>query len=106
MYIIFGDEVAAVLREKHTVLQLETLKVVDDKVVTAYCVVPAEAIPVTMLPDLERLCRLHQAFVDAYNNTDYDKVLEIVEHVKGKFGADVDSFYDFILNKMKGKDGC
>ena len=64
MHIILGKENAEELRNRHIVLELESFAGLPGKdIVTAYCVLPAEAIFADM-PDIERLQRLHQAVVD------------------------------------------
>jgi len=104
MHIILGDAIAAQLRERHTVLQLETLTIKGEPV-TAYCVVMSESIALTDMPDLERLKRLHQALIDALNTERFDTVLQCIEHLKGRFGGELDSFYEIIANRIKEQAG-
>jgi len=100
MRIIIGEEHANELRSKHTVLELEAFDV-GPASVTVYCVVGAESIPVGEMADLDRLCRLHQTFVDAYNSKRYSTALEAVEHIRGKFSGEIDSFYAIICDRIK-----
>lgn len=99
MQIILGKEAATELRKRHTVLELETFTA-GDKQVTAYCVVPPEAIVMSDMPDLDRLCRIHQAFIDAYNANRYDSALDAVQHIKGRFSGELDSFYSEICGRI------
>lgn len=100
MYIIFGKENAEQLRERHIVLELETFDQVDKKG-TAYCVIQPESIALGDMPDVERLGRLHQATVDAWNRKDYAVVTEGIGHLKGRFGGSLDSFYEIIEQRIK-----
>lgn len=102
MHIIFGnckdfDEI----KEKFTVLQLETFHV-DGYDQTAFCVV--EHIPLEEIPDLPRLTGLHQAIVEAWNRQDYETVLFGLPHVEGKFGKELDSFYENIKSRIPEKN--
>jgi hypothetical protein len=105
MHIIFGDDIAKQLRERHVVLQLETFEI-KGKQETAYCVVQPESIALTDLPDIERLTRLHEAIIIAWNRKDYNTVTNGIEHVKGRFGGELDSFYETLENRIKESQDC
>jgi len=102
MQIILGKESADELRSKHTVLELETFNT-DGILLTAYCVVKPESV-LGEMPDLERLCRLHQTFIDSYNAGRYESALDAMQHIKGRFSGEVDSFYSVIESKIKVLD--
>ena len=99
MQIIFSRVVAEELRKQHTVLELETI-VKDGITLDAYCVVPADRINLSELPQLEHNCKLHQAFVDAYNIKDYKICNDLFPHILGKFGGEVDTFYQEIVQRI------
>lgn len=102
MQIILGKESAEELRLKHTVLELETFVSAETNniPITAYCVIKPESV-LGEMQDLERLCRLHQTFIDAFNAGRYDSALDAMQHIKGRFSGELDSFYDVIYNKIK-----
>lgn len=102
MHIIFGKEVAEELRQRHVVLELETFPIEGKDPVISFCVVPAELIFADM-PDIDRLQRLHQAVVDAWNRKDYSTVEFGIEHLRGKFGGELDSFYEILIQAIKEK---
>ena len=81
-------------------LELETFKLKDSNVKT-YCVVTN--IPFDELPELENLKKLHQSFIDAYNNGDYQFCNDAIEYLRGKFGGDLDTFYNTIFDKIVSK---
>lgn len=97
MHIIVGDEAAQALKGNYTVLELETFDNKDKKV-TAYCVVPE--VPIMELPNLEHHKQLHADFIREYNLGNYNYCINAVEHLKGKFNGDLDSFYDIIIEKI------
>lgn len=99
MQIIFGKQVAEELRKNHTVLELESFDV-GGVMMPAYCVLMPESITVSEMPDLDRLCRLHQALVDALNRKDYATVTHGIEHLKGKFSGELDSFYSVLEERI------
>jgi hypothetical protein len=100
MNIIFGKEIADELRKRHTVLELETFADPEGKPYTAYCVLPQEALPITEMHDLDRLCRLHEGLVTALNEKRYPMVLECISHLRGSFSGEMDSFYKVISDRI------
>ena len=101
MNIIFGEEIAEQVRVRNVALELETFHVEGKGPVTAYCVIMPESIAATELPDVDRICRLHQAVIDAWNIQDYNAVLEGIKHVKGSFAGEADSFYETLEDRIK-----
>ena len=98
MQIIWNRTAAESLRTNQTVLELETFPV-GDQTITAYCVVPAERV----FPDitrLENLKELHQAFITALNEKNYQLCQDIAPNLVGSFAGELDSFYQAILDKI------
>lgn len=94
MDIIFDRAVAEQLRERFTVLELETFDV-EGKILETFCVVPAEKIYTEMV-ELQNNIQLHDQLVQAIKNKDQKLCLDLVEVLRGKFGGELDSFYDII----------
>ena len=99
MYIIVGTERASVLRDTHTVLSLEKMIIqgVEDR---AYCVVPGEVVNFMEIPQLKQHIDLHEQFVTEYEKGNYQYCRDAAEHLYGKFGGELDSFYDEILKRI------
>lgn len=100
MQIIIGTEIAEKLRKKYTICELETFDI-GGIMTIAYCVLPAESISLTEIPDLDRLCKLHQAVIDALNRKDFLTVAHGIEHLRGHFGGELDTFYDVLTERMQ-----
>ena len=103
MNIIFGRENAEKLREKYTVLDLEKL-VVEGKDVEVFCLIPAEKIALPDLPQLEQWINLHNDFLKGYHKKEYNYCRQCIEHLMGKFGGEVDSFYSIILERIEAEE--
>ena len=99
MNIIFGRENAEKLREKYTVLDLETL-IVEGKEIEVFCLIPAEKIALPDLPQLEQWTKLHNDFLHGYETKQYNYCRQCIEHLTGKFGGEVDTFYEEILKRI------
>lgn len=99
MEIIFGRENADKLRDRYTILELETIEK-DGVKLEVFCLIPGNKIGIPDLPQLENWIKLHNDFLNGYNTQQYDYCRQCIEHLKGKFGGEVDSFYDEILNRI------
>lgn len=105
MQIVYKKEIADQLKSKYTVLELETFDVEvspgNVQKLEAYCVVPSDKIPLVEMPSLEAYKALHAEFVKAFNEKNYKVAEDISTHLIGKFGGELDSFYEVILDKIK-----
>ncbi len=105
MEIIFGRENAIKLREKYTVLDLETVEK-DGVSLEVFCLIPADKISLGDLPTLEQYTNLHAEFLAGYAKKEYDYCRQCIEHLTGKFGGEVDTFYEEILNRINNIEGA
>lgn len=107
MQIIFSKEVADQLKDKFTVLELESFDVEvtpgDVQKLDAFCVVPAEKIPLTEMAALDTYTTFHAEFVSAYKEKNYKLCQDLSEHLMGKFGGELDSFYEIILERISNE---
>lgn len=101
MQIIFSKVVADQLAEKYTVLELEAVPVPEKQaVMETYCVVPAEKIALEMT-SLESNINLHKQFVQAIKDNNPQLCIGLKEHLLGKFGGELDSFYDIVCERCE-----
>lgn len=98
MQVIFGRDTAEQVRERYTVLELETFHA-NGQVIPAYCVVPADKIPLEDAQQVEELKTLHQEFIDSFNSKDYETVKTLYKQLQGRWAGELDSFYNAILDK-------
>lgn len=99
MDIIFGRANAEKLREKYTVLDLETVEK-DGHSIEVFCLIPAEKIAIADLPKLEEWVKMHNDFLAGYHNKHYDFCRQCVDYLCGKFSGEVDTFYDEIIKRI------
>ena len=100
MQIIFDDQAAEQLSKNQTILELETFDVGGIQR-TAYCVIPADRIPLQDLTMLENLRELHAAYVRALSTDDLKLCTDIAEHLIGRFSGEMDSFYTETLARLQ-----
>jgi hypothetical protein len=99
MEIIFGKENAGKLREKYTVLDLETIDV-EGQPLAVFCVIPADKITLTDMPQLESWVKLHHEFINGYQSKQYSYCRDAANYLIGKFGGEVDTFYEEIIRRI------
>jgi CobQ-like glutamine amidotransferase family enzyme len=99
MNIIFGREHAASLESKYTVLELDTLRIGEDgDTVTAFCVV--ENVPILDMPKVEKMKELHSNLMVEYRKQNWNYCKQAMEHLKGFWNHEMDTFYDSILGRV------
>ena len=99
MQLIFNKEAAMEMADRFTVLELDTINT-NGKDTTVYCVVPAENMSLGDLPTLAESIRMHAFLIEQLKNKDYEKCIEALSHLYGKFGGEVDSFYTEIAKRI------
>jgi len=99
MQIIFGRENAEALRDKYTILDLETVEK-DGHNIEVFCLIPADKLTLSDLPQLEHWVKLHNDFLHGYHTQQYNYCRQCIEHLMGKFGGEVDTFYEEILRRI------
>jgi hypothetical protein len=98
MQIIWNPDLVEKIKNSQTVLELETFDV-EGKNFTAYCIVPAEKL-ILEIASLENNQRLHEEFIKALHNKDYVLCQDIAVFLKGKFGGELDTFYEEVLSRL------
>lgn len=97
MNIIFKQN-AKEIQEKYTVLDLDTFSLPDGSIHTACCVV--ENIPIDELFQTDELKRLHASMIENYGKKQWADCEEAIAHLMGKWGGELDSFYDNLLERI------
>lgn len=86
------------MREKYTVLELDTFRILPNGgQFTAYCVV--ENVPILELPLVATKKNLHENLLVNYRKRDWNFCNDAIDHLVGSWGGELDSFY----NEMRGR---
>jgi len=99
MDIIFGRDNAEKLKEQYTVLELETIDV-EGTPLEVFCLVTTEHIGITNMPEIMQWIKLHEDFLHGYKTKQYKYCRDCIEHLMGKFGGELDTFYEEILRRI------
>jgi hypothetical protein len=102
MLVVFGKDKADRLKERMTVLELDTFMQPGlDEPVTAYAVIEVQDIPLQELPQLENMTTLHNTMWVEYNARRFDFCEQAMEHLRGKWKGTLDSFYEEFGARIK-----
>jgi hypothetical protein len=96
MHIVYGKDQADSLRDRYTVLELDTIDVKEvSKSLTAYAVVDPSNMGLEKLDfnQLANWTKLHESLIENIKKQNKDFCLDAIEHLKGQFGGELDSFY-------------
>ena len=102
MLIVFGKENADKLKDRMTLLELDTFMqpgLTDP--VTAYAIIEIEDIPLPDIPQLENLTTLHNTMWVEYQAGRFNFCEQAIEHLRGKWKGTLDSFYDEFSSRIK-----
>jgi hypothetical protein len=99
MNIIFGKENLPNTLEKYTILELDTIRILPvNQLVTAYCLV--DAIPILNMPKAESMKNLHKNLLINYRKRDWNFCTQALEHLIGYWGADMDTYYTTLNQRI------
>jgi hypothetical protein len=99
MYIIFGNDEVDTIKQKYTVLELDTIRIGEHEPRTAHCVL--QAVPFDDIPVLEHLKTLHSNLITNYGRRGWKLCLQAIEQLQGKWGGELDSFYNELHTRIQ-----
>mgnify|MGYP003640235727 CR=1 FL=1 len=69
----------------------------------AYCLI--DNIPVTEMHKIDEQKDLHTKFYENYQKGDFNFCIHALEHLKGKWGGKIDSYYDIMEDRISKYNG-
>ena len=99
MNIIIDPDQLDQYKQKYTVLELDTIRLIPSgQEIKAYCVV--ENIPIVEMPDVDSKVKLHENLIIEYKKRNWNFCEQAIEHLMGRWGHELDSFYQDVLNRV------
>jgi len=97
MYIVTGEEAASIVGDKYLLLELDTIRYSKDAApVRSFCVIDSEHVPLTDINRIAEYSNLHENLIKEYKKRNWKFCIDALEHLKGIFRGELDSFYDDI----------
>jgi hypothetical protein len=105
MKVIFEKQAAETLDDRMTILELDTFFQAGlPAPVTAYAVLENTSVPYQEIPVIKNHKELHNTMMIEYRNGNWNYCEQAIEHLLGKWGGEIDSFYEELsirLTKLK-----
>ena len=104
MNIVFADQAEAnVLRQKYTLLELDTLQLIQFNGIekTAWCLLEKEHLSLTDLVSFTKFQDLHHNLVKNYKKKNWKFCEDALEHLIGRWNGEIDSFYFELQKRIK-----
>jgi hypothetical protein len=97
--IILGSDNADALRDRYTVLELDTFRLSPDQPpVTAYCVI--DHVPLPRMPMISHDIEVHQDLIQAYKTQQWHRCVDSIHHLRGCWNGELDEFYDIMIQRI------
>lgn len=101
MHVIFGKENLQQFSDRFTILPLDKIKARGaDVVIEAFCVIPADKVPLQEIVILEKLKNMHVALMQEYNRQNWNFCHDAIKNLRGKFNGELDTFYDELETRI------
>lgn len=101
MYIVYNNNNAIdSLRSKYLVLELDTFEINGNEPLTAFAVVDSSHIPFDEIPKMEEHKELHANLIKNYRQQNWNYCRQAMEHLRGKFRGELDTFYDELEKRI------
>ena len=99
MHIILEDNRTDELKSKYTLLEVDQIRFdPEEPAVQAYCVL--ENIPVDEISKLDEFAHLHHKLMENYNKRDWNFCEQALEHLNGRWGGQMSTFYAEIADRI------
>ena len=100
--VLSTQEDIASLAERYLVLELDTFRI-EGKEIPSWCVVDAGDIGLADMTELAHYKEQHENLSRNYKKGDLNFVEQMIEHLKGKFGGNLDSYYTELYARIKNE---
>jgi len=100
MNIIFGDNTAALAKEKYTVLELDAFTVSGhDQPIRTYALL--ERIPLEEMSTVNNFQSLHSNLIVEYQKRNWNYCKDAIENLMGRWNGELDTFYAELLSRIQ-----
>lgn len=102
MNIVVGEENAQPLRDRYTVLSLDTFRIAgQDHLIKSFCVV--ETVPLQEVKKIDQWQDLHENLMINYGRQNWNYCEQALEHLRGRWNRELDSFYQDLSQRIESR---
>lgn len=98
--VLATEEDIKPVAERYLVLELDTFRI-EGKEIPSWCIVDAGDIGLADMTELAHFKEQHENLIRNYKKGDLNFVAQMVDHLRGKFGGNLDSFYTELYSRTQ-----
>jgi len=98
--VLATEEDIKPVADRYLVLELDTFRI-KGKEIPSWCIVDAGDVGLADMTELAHFKEQHENLIRNYKKGDLNFVEQMVEHLKGKFGGNLDSFYTELYSRTQ-----
>jgi len=88
------------IANRYVTLELDVFRINGEKV-SSWCIIDASDIGLGELTELNHWIEQHNNLIRNYRQGNWNYCLQMLEHIKGKFGGNLDSFYTELFARIQ-----
>jgi hypothetical protein len=101
MNIVLEPNLTDEVRDKYMLVELDTLQYDDGQAVKSYGVVTKDEITLQDFQNIQMYVDLHNNLIKNYRLKNWKFCEDSLDHLRGKFRGEFDSFYDIMTERVK-----
>lgn len=101
MNIVLEPNLTDEVRDKYMLVELDTLQYDDGQAVKSYGVVTKDEITLQDFQNIQMYVDLHNNLIKNYRLKNWKFCEDSLDHLRGKFRGEFDSFYDIMTDRVK-----
>jgi hypothetical protein len=98
MQIIFEHLLNNDIRERYTLLELDTVNLPGQGIKTAYAVL--EYMNINEIPEVEQYLSLHKNLMENYRKKNWKFCEDAIDHLRNRWGGQLKSFYTILGERV------
>lgn len=101
MNIILENNITDEIKEKYMLIELDTLQLDGKDPIQSYGIITKDEITLQDFQNVEMYVELHNNFMKNYRLKNWKFCEDALDHLKGKFRGEYDSFYQVMTERIK-----
>jgi len=102
MNVIYGKDNLALIADKYTALELETMDYdIDEDPIVHYAIVGPDDLSLENLVKLKQMIPVHEALIKNYKEKNWDFCLAAIGKLVGNIDPFMDTFYEILKGRIK-----
>jgi len=88
------------ISDRYITLELDTFRI-NGELVPSWCLIDSSDVALGEMTELDHWIEQHNNLIKNYKRGDFNFCKQMVDHLRGRFGGNVDSFYTELYARMQ-----